>query len=53
MANGIESIGEEWTKPFNDTLKTSIFGVGDVKISEMAKKTMAHIEKNTSFHAEI
>lgn len=46
MANGIDCIDEKWTKPFNDTLKTFIFGVGDVKISEMAKITMKHIEQN-------
>ena len=44
MANGIESIREEWTKPINDTLHTSIFGVGTVKISDMAKHTLEHIK---------
>lgn len=45
MAKGIESIPAYWQKPINDTLHTSIFGVGTVKISEMAKKTMEHIAK--------
>ena len=45
MANGIESISEDWTKPINDTLHTSIFGVGTVKISDRAKLTMQHITK--------
>lgn len=48
MANGIKSISEEWGTPFNDTLKTSIFGVGDVKISELAEKTIKHIERNSN-----
>lgn len=43
MANGIESIPEYWKKPINDTLYTTIFGVGTVKISDMAKQTMKHI----------
>ena len=43
MANGIKSIPEYWTKPINDTLHTTIFGVGTVKISDMAKKTLKHM----------
>lgn len=49
MANGIKSIDKKWSKPFNDTLKTSIFNVGNVKISQIAKTTMKHIEKNGNF----
>jgi len=45
MRNGAWSIDHEWTKPFNDLLDTSIFGVGRVKLSEMARKTIGHIEK--------
>ena len=44
MANGIESIPEYWTKPINDTLNTSIFRVGTVKISDRAELTMKHIK---------
>ena len=44
MANGIDSISEYWTKPINDTLYTSIFGVGTVKISDRVKMTMDHIK---------
>jgi len=44
MANGIDSIAECWTKPINDTLHTSIFGVGTVKISDRVKMTMEHIK---------
>ena len=43
MANGIENIPEYWLKPINDTLNTSIFGVGTVKISDRVKMTMEHI----------
>lgn len=45
MANGIHSIPEYWMKPINDTLHTSIFGIGTVKISDCAKQTMEHIVK--------
>ncbi|MBP3434543.1 MAG: hypothetical protein J6K50_04635 [Clostridia bacterium] len=45
MANGVRSIPEYWTKPINDTLHTSIFGVDTVKISERVQLTMEHIEK--------
>lgn len=43
IANGIESIPDYWTKPINDTLHTSIFGIGTVKISDRVKMTMKHI----------
>jgi len=45
MANGISGIADYWKEPFNDTLSTSIFGVGKVKISDCANKTLAHIVK--------
>ena len=44
MANGIESIHDCWTKPINDTLHTSIFGVNTVKISDRVKLTLEHIK---------
>ena len=44
MAHGIKSIPEYWTKPINDKLETTVFGVGTVKISERAKLTLEHIE---------
>ena len=44
MANGIDSIPEYWIKPINDTLHTSIFGVGDVRISDRVKMTLEHIK---------
>lgn len=46
MANGIDSIPEYWIKPINDTLHTSIFGIGTVRISERIKLTLEHIKNN-------
>ena len=40
MKNGIGAIPAEWYAPINDTLDTSIFGVGKVKLSDMAAKTV-------------
>lgn len=48
MANGAECIAEKWSKPFGDTLETSIFGVGKVAISQRAELTLSHIEKMKS-----
>lgn len=45
MAHGIEKIPVYWTKPFNDTLHTSIFGIESVKISRCVKQTLQHIAK--------
>ena len=44
MAKGIDNITEYWTKPINDTLHTSIFGVGTVKISNRVQLTLKHID---------
>lgn len=43
MANGMQSIPEYWIKPIKDTLHTSIFGVGTVRISDRVKLTLDHI----------
>ena len=43
MRGGSKAVGEEWTKPVNGMLDTSIFGVGRVDLREMAKKTMEHM----------
>lgn len=43
MAKGEDSIHDDWKNPINDTLHTSIFGVGSVKISECVEKTMTHL----------
>lgn len=45
MAEGIDEISEEWKAPMHDTLLTSIFGVGTVKISDRVGMTMKHIGK--------
>jgi ADP-ribosylglycohydrolase len=45
ITSGIDAIGEEWKKPINDTLETTIFGVGMVNIKERAKITLEHIVK--------
>lgn len=44
MANGINSIDMVWTKPINNKLHTSIFGVGTVKITDAVELTMKHID---------
>lgn len=43
MANGIESIDEAWQRPVNDTLHTSLFGIGTVKISDRVSMTLKHL----------
>lgn len=43
IRDGAWSLDDKWTKPLNDMLDTSIFGVGRVKISDMARKTIEHI----------
>lgn len=43
MAKGIGCIDAVWTAPINDTLHTSIFGVGTVKISDRVRQTLKHI----------
>ena len=42
---GADAIPEYWKKPINDTLHTSIFGVGTVKITDRVKLTMEHLPK--------
>ena len=43
MRNGASTIDEQWLKPLNDTIHTSIFGVGTVKISDLVEKTMQQL----------
>ena len=45
IRGGTACIGEEWTAPFHDELETQIMGVGNVKISRCAEKTMDHLKK--------
>ena len=44
MKDGTATVNEEWTRPINGKLKTTIFGVGTVELADMAKKTMAHMK---------
>ncbi len=44
MANGIDGIPEYWQKPINNTLHTSVFGVGTVRITDKVKETIEHIK---------
>lgn len=43
MRNGISGIDDVWTAPVNNTLHTSVLGVGTAKITDLVKKTLAHI----------
>lgn len=43
MKNGSHSIGEEWKKPLNNKINTSILGYETVFISDCVNKTMEHI----------
>ena len=43
MACGSGIIDEYWRKPINDTIHTTIFGVGTVKIADRVKMTLKHI----------
>ncbi len=45
MANGIESIDEYWTKPINDTMRTTVYSIGLLKISDRVDLTLKHIDK--------
>lgn len=45
MRNGVDGISEYWAKPVNNTIDTSIFGVGKVKITDCVEKTLEHIKK--------
>ncbi|MBR2353387.1 MAG: ADP-ribosylglycohydrolase family protein [Clostridia bacterium] len=43
MAKGTGGIPSVWSDPIHNTLHTSIFGVGTVKITDLVKKTVEHI----------
>ena len=43
MSKGMNGIPKVWTDPIKNTLHTSIFGIGTVKISDRVKQTMQHI----------
>ncbi len=44
LAFGTKCIDEVWTKPINNKLHTSIFGVGTIKITDAVETTMKHIK---------
>lgn len=46
LASGIDTIPEYWTKPINNRLETTIFGVGTVDIKDRIKITLKHINNN-------
>ena len=46
MAQGIGAVPDYWKAPMNDTLCTTILGVGRVKISVRARQTLEHIENS-------
>ena len=45
MAYGAAAVNEYWTKPLNNRLHTSIFGVGTVNIDECVKATLKHAKR--------
>lgn len=45
MRNGISGIDEKWYEPFNNTLDTSIFGVGSISFDALCDKILEHISK--------
>ena len=44
MAHGFAAIPESWTTPFHDTLETSVFGMGTVRVSDCVRLTLEHIQ---------
>ncbi len=44
MLLGIDGIPADWKAPMRDTLHTTIFGVGTVKISDCAARTLKHLK---------
>ncbi|MDD4689271.1 MAG: ADP-ribosylglycohydrolase family protein [Eubacteriales bacterium] len=43
MMHGADAIGQEWTKPINGRLKTSLIGKDEYTIDELVKITINHI----------
>ena len=44
MAHGFAAIPESWSAPFHDTLETSVFGMGTVRVSDCVRLTLEHIQ---------
>ncbi|MBQ8203742.1 MAG: ADP-ribosylglycohydrolase family protein [Clostridia bacterium] len=45
MAKGVEIIPEYWSKPINNKIETTIFGVSTVNITDRVKLTIDHINR--------
>ncbi len=43
MCDGLNTIGKAWSDPIHDTLNTTLFTFGKLKISELAAHTMQHL----------
>lgn len=43
MLHGSGAIDQRWKEPIRDTLDTSIFGVGKIKINDLVERTISHI----------
>jgi ADP-ribosylglycohydrolase len=44
MSKGVSCIDKKWTETLDDTLHTSIFGIGSTSISACVSKTLTHIK---------
>ncbi len=44
MANGMKGIPEYWQAPINNSLYSTIFGAGSVKLTDYAERTLKHIK---------
>jgi hypothetical protein len=49
-ALGTRGIPESWTAPFRDTVRTELRELGSLRISELAKRTLAVASKNARRH---
>ena len=45
MMTGADSISQDWTKPLNNKINTSVLGMDTVLITDCVKKTMEHIKQ--------
>lgn len=43
MRGGIRAVGEEWLKPLNGYMDTSLSGTGRISIEELVQKTLTHM----------
>ncbi|MCC3373699.1 ADP-ribosylglycohydrolase family protein [Cohnella sp. REN36] len=52
MIRGAKALPEKWTAPLNDLIKSGVDGFGLVRISELAERTVAIIERNPYLNRE-